>query len=337
MGVQLSKLVPRNEISWEKLSGKIIAIDASNVLFQFLTSIRQKDGTLLMDSNDNITSHLVGISSRISKLISKGIKPCFVFDGKAPELKFQEREKRRKIKESAQEKYNKAEKEGDEESMFKYSKMTAKLTKEMIEESKTLLEAMGLPIVQAPSEAEAQAAYMCKKNKVWAVASSDYDCLLFKSPRMITNLTFSQKRKIAGGSYKKITPELIEMSEVLNSLQIDYNQLLILGILVGTDFNPGGIKGIGPKTALKLVQSDKEFETIFEEYELNFNWKDIYNLFKNIPTTDDYNLEFKEPNIEQINKILIKEHDFSQNRVDKMIENLRGGKDKEQTGLNKWF
>ncbi|MEA3378298.1 MAG: flap endonuclease-1 [Nanoarchaeota archaeon] len=335
MGVKLSALVPKKHITWENLSGKILAVDSSNMLFQFLTSIRQRDGTLLMDSQHQVTSHLVGIASRVSNLVSKGIKPCFVFDGKSPELKIQERERRKKIKIKAQEKYQEAVEEEDVESMFKYSRMTAKLTKDMVEEAKKLLHAMGLPVIQAPSEAEAQASYMCRKKKVWAVASSDYDCLLFHSPRMITNLTLSQKKKSFGLYGKDL--EIIELSEVLNNLGVDHDQLLILGILVGTDFNPGGVKGIGPKKALALVQSDKDFQTIFEELNVKFDWKQIFDLLKNMKVIDDYNLDFKEPDENKIKELLIEKHDFSESRVDSMLKNFNKGKDKAQTGLNKWF
>jgi len=338
MGVKLSELVEKKDLDWDSLFGKVLAIDSSNMLFQFLSSIRQKDGTQLMDSQGRVTSHLIGISSRIPNLMSKGIKPCFVFDGKAPDLKFKEREKRNEVKEKAQIKLAQAQEEDDEESVLKYSKMTTRLDKDMINESKKLLEAFGLPVIQSPSEAEAQASYMCKKKNVWAVASSDYDCLLFKAPRMIINLTLSQKRKTSSGGTKIINPQLIELSEVLNKLQIDHKQLLILGILVGTDFNPGGVKGIGPKKALKLIQTDKKFNLIFDELETDFDWKEILDTFENMPTTDDYNLKFKEPDIDKIKELLVEEHDFSETRVESTIEKFTENprKDKAQTGLDQW-
>lgn len=337
MGVKLSEIIPREPISFDLLAGKIIAIDTSNMLFQFLTSIRQSNGNPLMDSRGNITSHLVGISSRISNLVSKGIKPCFIFDGKPPKQKYKERERRASIKKEASIKYKEAEELGDEDNMLKYSRMSTHLTKEIIEESKLLLNYMGLPVIQAPSEAEAQAAYMCRKKHVWAVASSDYDCLLYQCPRMITNLTLSQKRRTSTGLTKNITPELIELSKVLSELEIDHKQLIVLAILVGTDYNIGGVKGIGPKKALKLVQSDKSFDTIFKDLGAEFDWKEIFNIFENMPTTGDYKLEFKEPDRGKIKELLIDEHEFSESRVDSMLENLSFKKDKAQTVLNKWF
>ncbi len=342
MGVKLSDIVSKKEVSWEELSGKPIAIDSSNMLYQFLSSIRQKDGMQLMDGRGKVTSHLVGISSRIPNLISKGIKPCFVFDGTPPKLKMREFERREESKGKAEAKYEQASEDEDEDAMLRYSKGFTRLDKDMVNEAKKLITAMGLPVIQAPSEAEAQASHMCKKKSVWAVASTDYDCLLFQSPRMLINLTLSQKRKTPSGAYKEVYPQVIELSEVLNSLQIDHNQLLVLGIMVGTDYNPGGIKGIGPKKALKLIQTDKQFEVIFKELEADFDWKEIFDTFRNIPVTDDYDLEAKEPDAGKIREILVEEHDFSEDRVNSMIEKMtekpkEAKKDKAQTGLDAWI
>ncbi len=334
MGVKLSELVPKDEVTWEQLKGKKIAIDASNALYQFVSSIRQRDGTPLMDSKGNVTSHLVGIFSRFSNLMAKGLKLCVVFDGKPPELKHLELAKRKQRKEEAQKKYEKAVEEGEEEQMLKYSRQVSKLSMGMIDEAKELISAMGLPVVQAPSEAEVQAALMCRNKDVWAVASSDYDCLLFRAPRMLTNLTLSQKRRLPSGQTAMVYPQLIELKDVLNKLAIEIDQLTALAMLVGTDFNPGGVKGIGPKKALTLVQTDKRFEEIFEDVE--FDWKEIIGVFKNMPVDRDYVLEWKEPDEERIKKILVGKHDFSEERVDNTLAKLRT-RDKGQVGLGKWM
>ncbi len=333
MGVKLSELVPKAELPWEKLNNKVLVLDASNVIYQFVSSIRQADGTPLKDKHGQITSHLVGLFSRTSNLMSKGIKPAFVFDGKPPKLKKEEREKRKSVKTKAQEKYDKAREEHDEKAMLKYSRQISKLTPGMIDEAKALVSALGLPVIQAPSEAEAQAAHICKNKDAWAVASQDYDSLLFRSPRLIQNLTLAEKRKLPGGGHAKVFPQLLELKKVLEHLEIDHDQLLVLSILVGTDFNPGGIKGIGPKKALKLVQSDKPFETIFEDLNPSFDWKEIFSLFKDIPVSEDYNLEFSDIDEEKIKEILIKEHDFSVDRVEKTLNKINEDKSKGQTSL----
>ncbi len=333
MGVKISELVDKKDIKWEHLEGKKLAIDASNVLFQFISSIRQPDGTPLMDGDGNVTSHLVGLFSRVPNLMQKGINPVFVFDGEAPALKEKVREKRRAVKERAREKYMEAAVEEDEEEMGKYSRQMGYANTQMFEESKELLQALGLPIVQAPSEAEAQCAYMAKKNVVWAAASQDYDSLLFGAPRLVINLTLSQKRKVAGGKFVYISPYLIELKDVLQKLELNQDELIVLGILVGTDYNPGGVHGIGPKKALKLIQSGKKFDKIFEELETDFDWKEILATFKKI-RVEDVTLRAKTMDIEKIKEILVDRHDFSEERVDSTLAKLTT---KEDQSLKKWF
>jgi flap endonuclease-1 len=200
---------------------------------------------------------------------------------------------------------------------------------------------MGIPIVQAPSEGEMQAAYIAKKGDAYASASQDYDSLLVGSPRLIRNLNISGKRKLPNKEvYVEIKPELIELEEVLRSLGITREQLIIIGILVGTDYNPEGIEGIGPKKALKLVKEKKNLKEILKEVEWKFDVKaeDIYNFFLNPPVTDDYKLEWKHPNEEGIIKFMVEEHDFSEERVKNGIEKLKQAFLKsQQKSLGSWF
>jgi flap endonuclease-1 len=332
MGVAISELIPKKDISLTDLKGKKLAIDSSNVIYQFLASIRQQDGTPLMDEEGEVTSHLMGLSTRIPKLMEQNIKLAFVFDGKPPKLKFQESQIRKKRKEEAEKKLKIAEKEGDTESISKYKKQTIKLDKKIVEESKEFIKALGLPVIQAPSEAEAQCAFMAEKKDVFACVSQDYDSLLYNTPRMIKNITVSPKKRIRG-IYVSIYPEMIELEDVLKKLKINQDQLLALSILVGTDFNPKGVKRIGPKTALKLVQEHKSFEKIFANVEADFNWKEVYATFKNIPLIKNYQLKWKEPDLDKIQKILLK-RDFSEQRIEKIFERL---KPKKQKQLDKWF
>lgn len=338
MGLKISDLVPKKEITWEELANKRVAVDASQMIYQFASSIRQKDGTSLMDSQGNITSHLVGIFSRVSNLINKKIKLCFVFDGKPPLLKIKEQENRALRKRIAAEKLERAKEEEDYEAVQKYSKQTVRLNREMMEESKELLKYMGLPVIQAPSEAEAQASYMCKQGDVWAVASSDYDCLVYGSPRLVTNLTLSTRKKLPSGTYVSVHPEMVELSEVLSNLGIEQDQLLAIAILTGTDFNVGGVKGIGPKNALRLVKEFKSFDRVFKEVKADFNWKEVYAVFKSMPVMVNYQLKWSEPDEEKINKLLIDKHDFSEERVEKTLESLRNfKKEAGQKGLSDFF
>ncbi len=340
MGINLSDLAVKKEVSYDFLKGKSFVVDASNVLYQFLSSIRQMDGSPLTDSKGRVTSHLVGLFNRTTRLMIRGLRLAFVFDGKAPELKAKEREKRAKLKEEAEKQYEIAEKRKDVELMKKYASRTSKLTREMMEEAKELICALGMPAIQAPSEAEAQAAYMVKKGEFFAEVSQDYDCLLFGVPRMVQNLTISEKKKVPSRLiYEKVVPVIIELKDTLKSLDINQDQLIALGLLVGTDFNVGGIKGIGPKNALKLVKQYKDdFNKMFNEVKWNdyfdYPWQDVFDLFKNMPVTDNYVLKWNSINEEKIMKILVDEHDFSKERVQKQIDELRSvQRQKAQKGL----
>ena len=323
MGVNIAELLPKKEIELEDLKNKKIAIDASQMLYQFLSSIRQPDGTLLMDSKGNVTSHLMGLSTRITNLMAKNVNLVFIFDGKSPKLKFKEQEGRaiRKIK--AKEKLEKATREENIQDMYKYSQQTSRLNEQIIKESKEFIKALGLPVIQSPSEADAQAAFMCERKDVYAVASSDSDALIHGSPRLIRSLTLSTKRKLSSGIYVPVKPELIELKEVLQELNLKQDQLIALAILVGTDYNPGGVKGIGPKTALKLIHEYKDFGTLFKELKVDFSWKRIFAIYKSMAVMKNYQLNFKEPDFEKVKKILVDEHDFNEERVDKLLLKLK--------------
>lgn len=339
MGVAIHELLPKEEIKFNDLSGKRIGIDAYNALYQFLSSIRVIDGTPLQDSKGRVTSHLQGLFTRSVNLMGKGIKIAYIFDGHAPALKLQEQQARAERKIIAIEKYKKAEEEEDIEAMSKYSKQFVRLNVDMIEESKELVRALGLPCIEAPSEAEAQGAFMCKNNDIYAVASQDSDALLFGSPRLIRNLTLSQKRKLPSGSYVITFLEFIELKKVLESLNINHEQLIIMGILVGTDFNRGGIKGIGPKKALKLVQEHKgNYSKMFESLNPWFDWKEVYNVFKNIETTHDYKLKWNPVDAAKVHEILVEKHEFNSERVQSILDKLqKEDKKKEQGDLASFF
>lgn len=348
MGLQIADIVPKKEISLYDLRNKIIAVDAFNTIYQFLSTIRQPDGTPLMDSKKQVTSHLSGLFYRSTNLLTQGLKLVFVFDGEPPALKGVTHESRQEAKKEAQKKYEEARKLGKTWDMAKYAKQTTSLDGKKIQESKDLLHSLGIPTVQAPSEGEAQAAFMCRTNEnIYAVASQDYDSLLFGAPRLIQNLTLARKRKTSGGAYVPINPELIELQKVLNTLQITQEQLISLGILAGTDYNPGGIKGIGQKKALALVKQYKQPSIIFKAMErqlsgqgtkMEFDWQEIFPLFKNPKVTKDYGLKFKKPDEKALRKILCEKHDFSEERVSNALERLEKQQEAaKQSELKKWF
>jgi len=346
MGLNIREIIPRKEMEISELKGKTLCVDAFNTLYQFLSTIRQQDGTPLMDNKKRITSHLSGIFYRNIHLLSEGIKMVYVFDGKPPELKFKTHHKRKEGRDLAKKKYEAAKKEDDISAMKRYSSQLVRLEDEMISESKELLEAMGIGVVQAPSEGEAEAAYLCRhKGEVYASVSQDYDSLLFGAPKLIRNLTLAKKRKTFSG-WVEVKPELIDLERVLDILEINLDQLICLGILVGTDYNPKGIPRIGQKKALQIVQRYKQPVLIFKSVEEQimslpeeerFEWQEIFQLFHK-PEVSDHEMKFPKINEEKIKEILVKKHDFSEERINKQLERLRNIEEKaKQKHLDKWF
>ncbi|MEM2340619.1 MAG: flap endonuclease-1 [Candidatus Bathyarchaeia archaeon] len=328
MGVDLSDLLPKRKLEIKDLSGKSLAIDAYNAIYQFLAIIRGESGEPLMDRRGNVTSHLSGLLYRTSNLVEMGIRPVYVFDGKPPELKEAEIRRRREIKEEAILKYEEALRAGDLAEAKKYAQMTSQLKGPMVEDAKRLLTAMGIPWVQAPSEGEAQAAHMAIRGDVWATVSQDHDSLLFGTPRLVRNLAITGKRKLPGKDlYVEVEPELIELAKVLSELGVDRERLVDIGILVGTDFNPDGIRGIGPKRALKLVKEAGGLEGALARLGIRpgFDPIEIKRIFLEPEVTSDYRLEWREPDEGEVISFLCGERDFSEARVRNALERMRAG------------
>ncbi len=343
MGVNLRDLVPKTTVKLEDLGGKSIAIDAYNALYQFLAIIRQPDGTPLKDSGGRVTSHLSGLLYRTSNLVEMGIRPIYVFDGMPPALKEVEIKRRAKVKEEAAVRYERALKEGKMQEARVYAQATSRLKDYMAEDSKKLLGLMGIPWVQAPSEGEAQAAHLAKRCHADYCASQDYDSLLFGAPKLIRNVTISGRRRLPSKNvFVEVEPEIVLLDRVLKECGITYEQLVDVGILIGTDFNPDGIEGLGPKTALKLI---KEYGTLEKALPFVKNAQfpaepqRIREIFLKPAITDDYKVEWKEPDIEGLVSFIVKERDFSEDRVRKTLERMQTGtkKLKGKTTLEQWF
>ncbi|MDO8628292.1 MAG: flap endonuclease-1 [Nanoarchaeota archaeon] len=333
MGVKLSPIVPRHQLTFDDLAFKRIAVDGLQCLYQFLSSIRQPDGTPLMDDRGHVTSHLMGIWTRFSNLMQKQVNAAIVFDGIPPKLKMREISFRKELKGLASSRFDAAKDDEDIRGMLKYAKQTVHVSDEMVQESKQLLEAMGFPVVQAPVEADAQMAYMNGKGDVWACGTTDYDVLLHAAPRMVINLTLAQKRRFASGKVVNIVPELIELEEVLSSLSLTQEQLRLLAILVGTDYNPGGVDGLGPKKALKLVQKYKSLVELKKVVPDAIPWDEILALFSSMPVEKDYKLVWSPVNVEGVKKILVEKHNFSEERIDSVLARQEKVRPKGQKSL----
>ena len=338
MGVNLTPIIVKNITRLEALTGVSLAVDTFNVLHQFLALIRTRDGSPLSDNQGRITSHLVGLVFRTTRLISDyKINPIFVFDGKSPQLKKEEMQRRRQKRSQAEEEYLAALDEGDYSTAFSKAVQTGKLTTEMIDDSKKLLDLLGVPWVQAPSEGEAQAAYMAKKGDVWATSSRDYDSLLFGTPRLLRYLTLQGQEWLPSkGIARKLEPEIIDLKAFLTYHGITRKQLIDIALLIGTDFNQG-VKGIGPKTALRLIKEYGSLEHTPSKItnQLSLEYQDIRQIFFEPEITDQYDLMQSELDEDGLYDFLCENRAFSRSRVESVIERVQSSR--KQKSLNDWF
>lgn len=340
MGTPIGSLIERKEITLEQLSGKTVAIDSFNIIYQFLSSIRGEDGNPLMDANGQVTSHLSGLFYRSFNLLQKNISPIFVFDGKHHQLKSKTVQARNKIRTEAASEQKKALEDGDMEKARMFGSRALFLNQHMLNDAKTLIEAMGFPIIQAPSEGEAQIASMVQKGAVYGGVSQDYDSLLFGCPRILRNITVSGKRKIPSrNAYITISPEMIVLEEALQKINLTREKLIWLSILIGTDFNEKFPK-IGPKTALKLVQKFNSFEEIINEtkYEIGFDWEEVRDIFLKPEYNPNFKIDFQPPNKEKIMKFLCDDHGFQAERVENTLDKVlhQQKEQKAQSKLGMW-
>ncbi|MFX1562730.1 MAG: flap endonuclease-1 [Promethearchaeota archaeon] len=340
MGVKLGPLVPKKILTLEALRGRSFAVDAANQLHQFLALIRTPQGVPLKDQQGRVTSHLVGLLYRTTRLITEyNMKLVFVFDGKPPELKSGEIEKRRSQRMKAEKEYHEAIARGDMKAAWSKAVGTGRLTREMAKEAQQVLHSMGIPYVQAPCEGEAQAAFMAQKGDVWATASRDFDTLLFGSPRLLRYLTITGRKRLpSSGTTVPLEPELIELHRVLAEHELTREQLVDVALLIGTDFHPG-VPNIGPKTALKLIHEHKSLENLpaTVQDKLPSNYVQIRELFLNHPITQDYNLTPNPIDKEQLIAFLCDERGFSRERVENVLDRLMHvQKGQQQRSLDAW-
>lgn len=354
VGVDLGDFCQKQPITFEHLSGKVVAIDAYNTLYQFLAIIRGPDGTPLKDDQGRVTSHLSGLLQRTSNLTAAGILPVFVFDGAPHPLKLKTIEERQRIRASALRDYEAAIERGDLETARAKAQQTSTLSKEMVEQAKRLLGYFGIPCVQAPSEGEAQASFLAQKGLAYGCASQDFDCLLFGVPHLIRNLAVTGRRRQPGKqAWTEVSPEEIHLDETLKGLGLSRRQLVDVAILMGTDYNPG-VVGIGPKTALKFIQEAGSIEACVEvaPKQKGAAWakvaaapKDalgdvpvIRDLFLNPVVEPDVRLEWGRLDRGAVVRMMVDEHRFLRERVESSLEKMASGPMyKKQKQIQDWF
>lgn len=340
MGLDLKPIVNPSPLKLAELSGKVVAVDAFNTIYQFLATIRGPTGEPLANSRGEITSHLSGLFYRNTNLLMENIRPIYVFDGKAHELKIDEIERRSKLKREATESYNLAIEEGRIEDARKFGKRTSVLTDKMVEESKKLLDYLGIPAVQAPSDGEAAAAYLTKHEIAFASASQDYDSILFGAKRLVRNLAISGRRKVPNrNAYVDVEPEIFEHEKVLKEIGLTHEQLVDVGILIGTDFNPGGFQGIGPKTALKLIKESGRLENVEKIKHLlpDVPYAEIRKIFLEPDEPKVGEIRFGPVDREKVLDFLCVEKSFSADRVSGQLDRVHKTTQNRSQSLEQWF
>jgi flap endonuclease-1 len=327
MGVLLTPIIVKETPRLAELAGRRVAVDGNGDLHQFLAVIRSSDGTPLQHGG-RITSHLVGLFYRTTRLLGEhAIEPAYVFDGQPPALKRAEIARRRQVRARFEVEAAEARAAGDLPRAFAKSTMTSRLTREMVAEARELLGLLGVPVVQAPGEGEAQAAFMAARGDVWAAASKDYDALLFGAPRLLRFLGISGREFLPSkGAFRPLTPEVIEADRLLVHLGLSRGQLVDLALLVGTDFNDG-IKGIGPKKALGLVRTFGRVEDMPENIRAQVpGLPALREVYLAPAVAADYGLRFKEPDAPGIFRFLCDERGFSRDRVQAAIGRMRASR-----------
>jgi len=304
------------------LEGKIIAVDGLVTLYEMTTIIRDRTGKPLRDSKGRITSHLVGLFNRTCRMLAFGIKPVYVFDGPPHPLKLKILKERHIRREDAEQKYVEALSRGDYEEAKKYAKQAARIEDYMVQSAKTLLNYLGIPIIEAPHDGEAQAAYLVKKGDAYAVSSPDYDSFLYGAPRVIRGLRITR----SGGRKGEEDIREFKLEDILNKLGLTHEQLIDMAILIGTDFNTEGFRGIGPKRAYNLIKQHGSLDRIIKlgivKWTYPYSLEEIRGIFMRPPTTDNYSIVFREPNREKVIEFLVEEHDFNPERVNKELNEV---------------
>jgi flap endonuclease-1 len=339
MGLDLSPLVTRQVTSLRALRGKSFAVDANNTIYQFLALIRQPDGRPFTDAQGRVTSHLMGLMFRTTRLLwEHDMRFIFVFDGAPPKLKEAELEKRRELKRKAEEAYRKALEAGDLAAAWSKAVVTSRLTTEIKEDALKLLDLLGIPRFEAPSEAEAQAAYLARKGEVWAVHSRDYDTLLFGAPRLVRHLTFTGREFLPKSRESRpLEPEVMELQALEANTGLTREQLVDAAILMGTDFNEG-IYGIGPKKAVGFMRKYGKIEALPEALRsaLPANYGEIRAFFLDPPVVDSYPTEQRPIDEAGLHTFLCDERGFSPERVSIVVERMKRVAERRPTTLDRW-
>jgi flap endonuclease-1 len=335
MGVKIQDLIIRTPLEISQLTGKTMAIDGPNIifsLFSFSYKNQQFDLTnTITDRTQRVISHLYGLLYRVNFFYHKKILPLFCFDGRVSDLKRMITKDQLQDFRVTRQWYREAMAQGNLEKAREIALGKEFLWPNIIDESKQLLNALGVPYIDSPASAESQCAYLVKSQIVQYANSQDFDSLLFGCPRTIQNLSKALKRKVQGKwIYTKVTPYLVDLHSILQTLQLDQFQLVDLALLIGTDYN-SGVKNIGPKTALFLIKKYHSLEKVMrsekQTYDFSHLTQEIIDRVRKIFLFPDVletigSLQWEVPNKGKVIELLCEDHRLNKERVENNLKKV---------------
>jgi flap endonuclease-1 len=320
----LRSLAAIETVSFDELSGSVVAIDAHNWLYRYLTTtVKWTSDDVYTTSDGTEVANLIGVVQGLPKFFEHDLTPVFVFDGAVTELKDNEVQARREQREKYEAQLEDAREEDDTVAVARLESRTQRLTDTIVETTRGLLSLLDVPVVDAPAEGEAQAAVMARKGQVDYAGTEDYDALPFGSPLTIRQLT------------SKGDPELMDLDATLDDHDLTWEQLVDVAILCGTDFNEG-ISGVGPKTAVSLVHEHGDLWGVFEAEGYSVKHADrIRGLFLDPPVVDepDFDTELS-PDVGAARAYVTERWEVDPDEVARGFERIE--ESLVQTGLDDW-
>jgi flap endonuclease-1 len=320
----LRDLAVIEDVAYDDLAGSVVAVDAHNWLYRYLTTTVKftRDAAYTTADGEEV-ANLIGVVQGLPKFLEHDVTPVFVFDGGVTDLKEAEVEQRREQREKYEEQLEQAREEGDSVEVAKLDSRTQRLTDTIVDTTRELLALLDVPVVDAPAEGEAQAARMARAGTVDYAGTEDYDALLFGSPLTLRQLT------------SKGDPECMDLDATLSEHDLTWEQLVDVGILCGTDFNEG-VTGIGPKTAVKTVREHGDIWGVFEARDVSVENVDrIRNLFLDPPVADDVAFDTElEPDVDAAKAFVVDEWGVAADEVERGFERIADAT--VQTGLDRW-
>lgn len=314
MGISdLRDLAVIEEVPTSSVEPGIIAVDFNNWIYRYLTVlVRYTDEAVYTTTDGTDVLNLLGIIKGIPKFFEHGLYPVFVFDGDVLELKEEEMDRRRARKESAEAQLEEARETGDIERIRSLEAQTQRLSTVHLETSRELFDMLDVPFVDAPAEAEAQAAHMARNGSVQYVGSEDYDTLLFGAPVTLRNVTGSGDL------------ERLNLDATIEKHGLSRESLIDIAILCGTDYNDG-IHGVGPKTALNAVQEGTPMEEILDRYDASIPHLDeIRELFRSPAVDTDITVDpYSNPDLQTVEAYLTDTWEIPYSSIERALDRTK--------------